>query len=65
MPSALADFSTTVIALTILVAGVAGIYVSYYAKTAAGASIVGCLVLLYLLAAAWAAIPRRQPVATA
>ncbi len=47
-----------------LIAGIAGIYVSYYAKTAAGASIVGCLVLLYLAAAAWAAIPRRQPVAT-
>ena len=47
-----------------LIAGVAGIYVSYYAKTAAGASIVGCLVLLYLAAAAWAAFPRRQPVAT-
>ncbi len=47
-----------------LVAGVAGIYVSYYAKTAAGASVVGCLVLLYLAAAAWSAIPRRQPVAT-
>ena len=47
-----------------LIAGIAGIYVSYYAKTAAGASIVGCLLLLYLAAAAWAAIPRRQPVAT-
>ena len=55
----------TVSVAVALVAGVAGIYVSYYAKTAAGASIVGCLVLLSLLAAAWAAIPRRQPVATA
>ena len=47
-----------------LIAGIAGIYVSYYAKTAAGASIAGCLVLLYLAAAIWAAFPRRQPVAT-
>lgn len=44
-----------------LVAGVAGIYVSYYAKTAAGASVAGCLVVAYLAAAAISAIPRSRP----
>jgi ABC-type Mn2+/Zn2+ transport system permease subunit len=37
--------------LIALVAGVAGIYLSYYARIAAGASVVMCLVLIYLLAA--------------
>lgn len=40
-------------------AGVAGIYLSYYAKTAAGASVVACLVLAYL-ACAGLALPRRR-----
>jgi ABC-type Mn2+/Zn2+ transport system permease subunit len=31
-----------------MVAGVGGIYLSYYADTAAGASVAGCIVLLYL-----------------
>lgn len=35
-----------------LVAGVAGIYLSFHARLAAGASVVACIVFLYLLAAA-------------
>lgn len=54
----------TVSILIALIAGVAGIYVSYYAKTAAGASVVGCLLILYLICAAFSAIPRRQPLST-
>ncbi len=42
-------------------AGIAGIYVSYYAGTASGASVAGCLVLAYLAAAAVNAIPRGRP----
>ena len=44
-----------------VVAGIAGIYVSYYARTAAGASVAGCLVIAYLAAAAITAIPRGRP----
>ena len=57
--------------LIALVSGVAGIYISFYAKTAAGASVVCVLVFIYLVAAVWSAIPRRgntssprQPVQT-
>ena len=42
-------------------AGVAGLYVSYYAKTAAGASVAGCLVLAYVGCAAISALARRAP----
>lgn len=41
-------------------AGLAGIYLSFYAKTAAGASVAGCLVLAYLACAAVTALPRRR-----
>lgn len=40
-------------------AGAAGLYVSYYAKTAAGASVAGCLVLAYILCAIISTIARR------
>jgi len=57
--------------LIALVSGVAGICISFYAKTAAGASVVCVLVFIYLVAAVWSAIPRRgntssprQPVQT-
>lgn len=44
-----------------LLAGVAGIYVSYHARIAAGAAVVGCLIVIYLLAAAASAIADRSP----
>lgn len=46
-----------------LVAGIAGIYLSFHAKVAAGASVVACLVVLYLIAAAVSAtgaLSRRE-----
>jgi ABC-type Mn2+/Zn2+ transport system permease subunit len=43
--------------LAAALAGVAGIYISYYADTAAGASIAACIVGLYLLALAASAVP--------
>ena len=43
-----------------LVAGVAGIYLSYYARTAAGASIAGAMVTEYLLALGATAWSRRH-----
>jgi ABC-type Mn2+/Zn2+ transport system permease subunit len=42
-----------------VVAGVAGLYLSYYAKIAAGASVAGLMVLAYLLARAAVLVPRR------
>jgi ABC-type Mn2+/Zn2+ transport system permease subunit len=44
---------------TALLAGVAGIYLSYYLKVAAGASVVAVLVLVYLAAAAAATLLPR------
>ena len=44
-----------------LLAGVAGIYVSYHARIAAGAAVVACLIVIYLLAAAASAIADRSP----
>lgn len=49
--------------LVAVVAGVAGIYASYYLRTAAGASVVVVLLACYLLAAAAAAMPVRSRVA--
>jgi ABC-type Mn2+/Zn2+ transport system permease subunit len=51
--------------LVALCAGAAGLYLSYYAGTAGGASVAGCLVGLYLLvlavsAAPWRTAPRRR-----
>jgi ABC-type Mn2+/Zn2+ transport system permease subunit len=42
-------------------AGAIGLYVSYYAKTAAGASVAGCLVLAYVTFALISALVRRSP----
>lgn len=42
-----------------LLAGVAGIYISFHGRIAAGAAVVGCLVVIYLLAAATSAIADR------
>ncbi|MDQ5895866.1 MAG: hypothetical protein QG596_2127 [Actinomycetota bacterium] len=47
-----------------LLAGVAGIYVSYHARIAAGAAVVGCLIVVYLLAAAASANADRSPRST-
>lgn len=44
---------------TALLAGIVGIYLSYYLKVAAGASVVAVLVLAYLAAAAAATLPPR------
>jgi len=46
-------------ALVAVIAGVAGIYASYYLRTAAGASVVVALLACYLLAACFAAMPVR------
>ncbi len=40
-------------------AGIAGVYLSFHARIAAGASIVVCLLAIYLLAAAWSAMRER------
>jgi len=48
--------------LIAVIAGVAGIYASYYLRTAAGASVVVALLACYLVAAAAAAIPVRSRV---
>lgn len=48
-----------------LLAGVTGIYLSFHARIAAGAAVVGCLVAIYLLAALTAAISERVTPATA
>jgi ABC-type Mn2+/Zn2+ transport system permease subunit len=45
------------------VGGVGGLYLSYYARVAAGASIAGLLVAAYLLAAATSSIRKRRAVA--
>ncbi|MDQ2623384.1 MAG: metal ABC transporter permease [Actinomycetota bacterium] len=42
-----------------VISGVAGVYLSFYAKTAAGASIVACLVVAYLACAGLAYLRRR------
>ncbi len=47
-----------------LLAGVAGIYLSFHARIAAGAAVVGCLVTVYLLAAVTSALRDRSPVRT-
>jgi ABC-type Mn2+/Zn2+ transport system permease subunit len=47
-----------------LSAGVAGVYLSYYLKVAAGASVVAVLVLAYLTAAAATLLPRANRPAT-
>lgn len=44
-----------------LIAGVAGIYLSFHARIAAGAAVVACLVAIYLLAAVTAALLERTP----
>ena len=44
-----------------LLAGVAGIYISFYGRIAAGAAVVGCLVVTYLLAALASAVLSRVP----
>jgi ABC-type Mn2+/Zn2+ transport system permease subunit len=50
------------LAVAIAVAsGIAGLYLSYYARTAAGASIAGLMVGAYLLARVATAIPRALP----
>ena len=49
--------------LIAVIAGVSGIYASYYLRTAAGASVVVALLACYLVAAALAAIPARSRVA--
>jgi len=41
--------------------GVAGLYLSFHARVAAGAAIVGCLVAAYLLAAAFSAVVPNRP----
>jgi ABC-type Mn2+/Zn2+ transport system permease subunit len=46
--------------LAAFAAGAAGLYLSYYAGTAGGASVAGCLVFLYLLTAGAVALPRAQ-----
>ena len=49
-------------ALGVLVAaigGIAGLYLSYYAGTAAGASIAACIVVLYILALGWSLTQER------
>ncbi|MCB0870654.1 MAG: metal ABC transporter permease [Solirubrobacterales bacterium] len=43
-----------------LLAGLAGIYISFHAKIAAGAAVAGCLVMIYLLAAAASAVAERS-----
>jgi ABC-type Mn2+/Zn2+ transport system permease subunit len=48
--------------LVALIAGVAGIYASYYLRTAAGASVVVALLACYLLAAGATAMPVRPRV---
>jgi ABC-type Mn2+/Zn2+ transport system permease subunit len=52
----LVPMMATAVAIAIA-AGVSGLYLSYYAGTAAGASIAGCLVGFYLLVAAAGALP--------
>ena len=47
-----------------LLAGVAGIYLSFHARIAAGAAVVGCLVTIYLLAAVTSALRERSPMRT-
>ena len=44
-----------------VLAGAGGLYLSFYADTAAGASIAGVMVAVYLLAAAAAATPLLRP----
>ncbi len=44
-----------------LLAGLAGLYLSYYAGTAGGASIALAIVVAYLLAVALAPLRRRAP----
>lgn len=44
-----------------LIAGVAGIYLSFHARIAAGAAVVACLFAIYLLAALTAALMERTP----
>ena len=44
-----------------VLAGAGGLYLSFYANTAAGASIAGVMVAVYLLAAAAAATPLMRP----
>jgi len=48
-----------------VVSGLGGLYLSYYAKIAAGASIAGAMVAVYLLAALVSAVRRRSAVQTA
>ncbi len=60
----LTDRFATMIGLSVAIAvssGVAGIYLSFYVKTAAGASVVACLVVAYLACAAFAFLRRRLP----
>ena len=59
----LTDRFRTMFALSItfaLVASLAGLYLSFHARIAAGAAVAACLVALYLLAAAAAAITERS-----
>lgn len=54
---------STLVVLSVTIAtlsGVAGVYLSYYAKTAAGASVVACLVVSYLGCAGLAFLQNRS-----
>ena len=42
-------------------AGVLGLYLSYYAGTAGGASVAGCMVVLYLISLPVSALRRKKP----
>ena len=48
-------------AATAVLAGIGGLYLSYYARVATGAAIAGAMIALYLLAAAAAATTRAAP----
>lgn len=46
-------------------AGIAGVYLSFHARIAAGASVAACLVAIYLMAAVWSSVRERfSPAAT-
>ena len=45
--------------LVAAIGGIAGLYLSYYAGTAAGASIAACIVVLYILALGWSLTQER------
>lgn len=60
----LTDRFATMVGLSVgiaVISGIAGIFLSYYARTAVGASVVLCLLAAYLLAALFAALPVGRP----